>query len=71
MGQQGSVFFAVVAIPMAVAPNLTFFLDIMWIALGGLGAGLISRSLMSADRSLFVGLVAGPVLLIGPSYVPG
>ena len=43
----------------------------MWIALGGLGAGLIARSLMSADRALFVGLVAGPVLLIGPSYVPG
>ena len=64
-------FFAVMALPMAVAPSLTFFLDTVWIALGGLGAGLIARSVMSADRALFVGLVAAPVLLIGPSYVPG
>ena len=64
-------FFAVMALPMAVAPSLAFFLDIVWIALGGLGAGLIARSTMSADRALFVGLVAAPVLLIGPSYVPG
>jgi len=64
-------FFAVMALPMAVAPSLTFFLDIVWIGLGGLGAGLIARSVMSADRALFVGLVAAPALLIGPSYVPG
>jgi hypothetical protein len=64
-------FFAVMALPLAVAPNLAFFLDIMWIALGGLGAGMIARSVMSSDRALFVGLVASPILLIGPSYVPG
>ena len=65
------LFFGLMAIPMAVAPSLAFFMDVLWIALAGLGAGLVARSVMNADRALFVGLVAAPLLMLGPSYVPG
>jgi len=65
------LFFGVMALATIVNPAFVFFLDVMWIALAGLGAGLIARMLMSADRALFVGLVVTPLLMLGPAYVPG
>ena len=65
------LFFGLMAIPLLVAPSLAFFMDVLWIALAGLGAGLIARSVMNADRALFMGIVAAPLLMLGPSYVPG
>jgi len=64
-------FLGIMAIPLVVAPSLAFFMDVLWIALAGLGAGLIARSVMNADRALFVGLVVAPLLMLGPSYIPG
>ena len=65
------LFFGVMALATIVNPALSFFLDVMWIALAGLGAGLIARMVMSSDRALFVGLVITPLLMLGPAYVPG
>jgi hypothetical protein len=55
----------------AANPTLAFFLDVLWIALAGLGVGLIARRLMSTDRALFMALVVTPLLMLGPAYVPG
>ena len=65
------LFFAVMAIAMQVHEAAPFFLDVVWIVLGAVGAALIARSVMSADRALFIGAVMTPLLLIGPLYVPG
>ncbi len=43
------LFFGLLAIPLAVAPSIAFFMDVLWVALTGLGAGLIARSAMNAD----------------------
>ena len=65
------LFYAVMALATLVSPGVAFFLDIGWFIVAGVGAGLLARSVTSADRALFVGLVITPLVLLGPSYIPG
>jgi len=64
-------FYAVMAFATVLSPTAAFFLDIGWFVVAAVGAGLIARSLMPADRALLVAVVATPVILMGPNYVPG
>lgn len=48
-----------------------FFMDLLWIPLGAFGGWLIARSIMSADRALFVALILVPLALCGPFYIAG
>jgi len=65
------LFYGVMAAATLVSPSVAFFLDIGWFVVAGVGAGLLARSVMSADRAFFVGVVVAPLVLLGPSYVPG
>ena len=48
-----------------------FFMDLLWIPVGAFGGWLIARSLMGADRALFVALILIPLALCGPFYIAG
>jgi len=65
------VFYMIMALATVISPGLAFFLDIGWFVVAGIGAGLLARSVMSADRALFIGVIVTPLLLLGPSYIPG
>jgi hypothetical protein len=54
-----------------VSPAGPFVMDWFWISLAAFGGWLVARSLMSADRALFVGLVLIPFVMVGPFYVAG
>ena len=65
------LFYLIMALASMISPGFAFFLDIGWFVIAGLGAGLLARSVMSADRALFIGVIVTPLLLLGPGYIPG
>ena len=65
------LFYGVMLAAASVVDAAPFLLDWLWVPVASLGAWLIARPLMSADRALLVGLVAAPFVMTGPFYVAG
>lgn len=54
-----------------LSPAGPFVMDWLWLPLAALGGWLLARAVTTPDRALFVGLVAVPLIVIGPFYDPG
>ena len=64
-------FFAAMSAATRLGDAPVFFMDVAWFVVAAVGATLLAARIMSADRALFVGVVATPLVLLGPAYVPG
>ncbi len=54
-----------------IAPAGPFVMDWLWLPIAAVGGWLLTRAVTTPDRALFVGLVAVPLVLVGPFYAPG
>lgn len=65
------LFLGVFALADRVAPLAPFLTDWFWLPVGAVGAWLLARSVMSADRALFTAVVVTPWILTGAWYIGG
>ncbi len=65
------VYFGAMFGAYQIAPAGPFVLDWLWLPIAGLGGWLLARAVTTPDRALLVGLIAVPLVLVGPFYAPG